>query len=621
MKKENQKLPHFLKFLLHVYPQRTLPNRKQTGAALASVLMVVALGAVLAFTLAGTGMFHLNVSARTDNALQARNNAESAISRGIERVIDKITYGTARDVTETIEIKGDGGGTGYLTFSKDEATRLGIPWSTNNITNPAAVEGSMIEGDGRLVPQNSIHLVGKGTSGGVTKRIEAILHVPPFPFCIASSGKFSSSGKLLVGSVGSMAEIQGTIDPTKLKPGHVLSNSTAIDSLALAGEGKITGDLKTAGDVKIDPACTVEVLGEIKRHAEPVTLNPVDIASYDPASKPGVQSLTGFLENPKLEGYCRVTGDLNVAGNLELNGALLYVEGNLTVTDGVKGQGAIVVTGSTTIQKGAEISSDNLVAMLSGGDVKLSGSSTAASSFQGVVYTGGNFTADNISIMGAFVSNGQTAEVGNFSMSNVTAINNQGLKSVSVAIKTPAPPPAATPVPTPAPTAEPKYVGRVEVPFSTDPKYPIFTIKSNRDGTYSLRYTPNSPTAAGDTSDGNLGNYNTLDAVATAIVQWFDNMEGLGLYQYDACPYWDSCPGDGQSFDTAKSRAYSYLTSHMDVRGHGEPTPTPTSTAGAGGGSITPTESGAAGGEMFNFDLSQFLNIEDRIRIILWREI
>jgi hypothetical protein len=559
--------------------------RRASGATMAVVLMIVMLAAVLAFTLAGTGIFHLNVCTREDNSLQARNFAESSISQGIERVIHKNDYGVARDMT--IEVPHDGVAAGELTFDIDDAKKRDIPYSTNNIANNASVDGW----NGRTVSRNSLHLVGVGHCNGVTKRVEAVIHIPPFPYCVASSGKFSSGGKLLVGSVGSAAEIEHGIDPKKLQPGHMVSNSTSSDAIVLDGEGKITGDLQSAGDITFDPGSSIEVLGEIRRHARPADLLPIKITSYDPKDKAGVKNLPGFLDNPTLDGFCRVQGNFSVAGNLELHGSMLYVDGDLTVIKGVKGKGALVVTGKTTIGKGADITSDNLVALLSQGDVTL-GSPGAAdtSSFQGIVYTEGNFKADNMSLLGAFLTRGPTTSLGNIAFNNVTCISVPDYTSINIESQS---------------TQRTRFRMCEMSTCGTD-KYidaswnPLWQINCRPDGRFDLAQVDpktNAVTVVNtfekiESDQSEVQEQPTRYIADYFEIPWAQNLEKTDMEAYNIC------------------LAHGMLScNHLST--YLQQFKNPVESTGGDSGPLS----------VFALDISQFLNLEDRMRIILWREL
>lgn len=393
-------------------------RRKYHGAALAAVLMVVMLAVIASFSLAGTSMFHLNVTNHEVNSLKARNLADSIVSQGIEKIIGDEQFGMQKDETLTITSgEGESSSSANLTFDTDEAARLKIPYSTNNLKNDAAVLGW---GD-RIVPRNSVHLTGTGQCNGITRRIEAVVYFPPFPYVIASTGKFESSGALIVAGVSSLMDYTPGMPENELLPGSIVSNNPDKDAISLLGEGTITGNVQSSGGVVLNPQGGMEILGEIKCNADPAAIQKIHLADYDPVNKKGLQTMPRYLDSPSLEGFCRREGDLVVAGNLQLKEALLYVNGNLEVGDGMTGRGAVIVTGTTKIGKGADLTSDNLVALLSGSDVSLGGAgSVDSSSFNGIVYTEGNFTAEQVTLLGSFISAGDKSTT--ISMNNVNLI-------------------------------------------------------------------------------------------------------------------------------------------------------------------------------------------------------
>ncbi|MGV8121706.1 MAG: hypothetical protein AB2L14_18245 [Candidatus Xenobiia bacterium LiM19] len=421
---------------------------KKRGAAMAMLLVVIAIAAILAFTLAGGSIFHLTVATKEANGADARNLAESAIAQCISNVMADTSgaYGKSNETIVVIKNQDPSAAAGVITsfladvpaavvtFNKTAANSNSLPFSFNNLDSTNASS----DGWNGKVPGSSMQIIAAGKSCGTTKYLEAILQIPPFPYCIATSGKFISSGDLLVASVGtdsSQSDLTNTIDKTKAPlPGHVLSNNGADDSVTLNGKGKITGDVQTVGDVKMGPSSTVEILGEVRSRYDPIDMPAIEITKYDPKDKTGVKNLATLLDKPTLQGFNRVDGTLNVTGNMALDGALLYVTGSLNVGGGVSGKGALVVLGSTTIGGGVSLASDNLVALLCNGNISITGSgASSSSSFQGLVYGKGNFTARDISVCGYFINSGGTNS--QISLSNVTFVHVPEYSSIAVSTK------------------------------------------------------------------------------------------------------------------------------------------------------------------------------------------
>ncbi|MHC9541653.1 MAG: hypothetical protein AB9903_19280 [Vulcanimicrobiota bacterium] len=418
---------------------------KKRGAAMAMLLVVIAIAAILAFTLAGGSIFHLTVATKEANGADARNLAESAIAQCISNVMADTSgaYGKSNETIVVIKNQDPSAIAGVITsfladvpaavvtFDKTAANSNSLPFSFNNLDSTSASP----DGWNGKVPGSSMQIIAAGKSSGTTKYLEAILQIPPFPYCIATSGKFISSGDLLVASVGTdstQSDLESAVNKTNSPlPGHVLSNNGADDSVTLNGKGKITGDVQTVGDVKMGPSSTVEILGEVRSKYDPIDMPAIEITKYDPKDKAGVKNLATLLNTPTLQGFNRVDGTLNVTGNIDLDGALLYVTGSLNVGGGVSGKGAIVVLGSTTIGGGVSIHSDNLVALLCKGNISITGTgANSSSSFQGLVYGKGNFTARDISVCGYFINSGGTNS--QISLSNVTFVHVPEYSSVAV---------------------------------------------------------------------------------------------------------------------------------------------------------------------------------------------
>lgn len=402
--------------------------------------MVVFIAVILVFSIAGMGVFHLNISTTVENTQRARNLAESAMAQAIEKIIADETFGsTSYTGNKTIDIPVDSSQpqtSGMLTFDTVTASQRGIPHSTNNLDSDVAVNGF----NRRTVPPYSFHIVGTGICRGSKCNVEAIIHVPQFPYSIASSGKFHSQGNLLVASVENFDDIaqglSGTLDPKRLRQGHLVANNSNPDAVKLEGQAKITGNLRTSGEVQMLPGTqsSILILGETLTHADPVSIKAIDISSYDPTGKAGVNSLGRILDNPELAGFCKAASSLTICGNVSMQGGLLYVNGDLNVTGKVNGRGAIVTTGKTTVGKGTDLSTDNQVALLSGDDVTLGGSnSTDYSSFQGLVYNQGNFTADHINLCGNFICAGHDSSVASSgSTSAGTTVSSMALHNAQV---------------------------------------------------------------------------------------------------------------------------------------------------------------------------------------------
>ena len=385
--------------------------KHRRGATLATVLLLTGVVAVLAFALAGASITNLHLSYRSSNSDAARDLAESTISVALDAVLADNDLGRLRLSTDVVELPGlSAGSSGFLSFNESASRARGIPYSTNNLESDAAKPGAA----GRVVPSHSLHLVSRGEHNGSIKTVEAIFHLPKFPFVVATSGKFETTGETLVDSVEGIDELVGprAFDDENLKPGHVASNSSAADAIQFGPLTKITGDAKAAGGVQLQSGATV--LGQIKPNSDSTEIPTYEVSDFDPEAtgKLGIVHLhSGVVNRPNYEGWVRRDGDLHVTNGLHLDNAVLYVEGNLEVSGGVTGTGALLINGDTHISGRSRLTSDNLAAIVSDGDVSLQGMAGSESVFRGLVYTNQSLVAQDITLVGTLLVAGSGGSV------------------------------------------------------------------------------------------------------------------------------------------------------------------------------------------------------------------
>lgn len=405
---------------------------KRHGTTLVVTLMMAAIAVVFAFSLVGSSVFQLNMSYRVTNLQDARNLAESAISQTIRLIQDNRAYGSNNE-SKTVTLQGaPTGSQGMVTFAQGYTVNgTAIPYSTCNVGGGGSIAGY----GGRTVPQGADHLVGVGMCNGVVARVEAIVTMPRFPFVIACTGPFQSTGGLVVGGVKDIADAPTITDPSKLLPASMLSDSPNAKAIQAGSGALVTGNVQAVGGIDIP---TTSVKGKIFPNAQQVPITSVPMA--DPTQGVGnVQSLATSMDSPTLEGFCRSSGPVTVNGDLTMNDALLYVNGVLTVTGAIQGKGALYVNGAARINRGgSSVSADNVNAIIASGDVHIGpdDASGTRSSFFGMVYTGGNFFAQNIDLYGAFIGNapgsGTSAQLGGLDTSGShMATNNVRLVTVN----------------------------------------------------------------------------------------------------------------------------------------------------------------------------------------------
>lgn len=387
-------------------------QKSTVGASLATVMMVVAMMLTLAFTVVAIAFNHLNLSFKNSNNSRAKHLAEATLAKTIDAIVKDQDFGTlGTDEAKTIRVTLDSlpeGSEGVLTFAESVASSEGVAYSTNNRS-----EASVVGAEGKPVPGESFHLIAIGRVKNSTSRVESVVTIPKFPFSVASEGAIKSNGGLVVASVkqGIPYDLNYPIHEDDLEPGHLVSNSdSGDDAVVLSGENRIYGDLQSSSGVTIEE--DTSILGEIRLNAQKENLPQIQALSYDPELEPGLATVNSGAGQLEVEGYNKSYGDLTVDNGIRLNGGVLYVEGNLTVSaGGVSGKGALVSTGDITVFGDGDATSDNQAALIADGDIVLRGSSSEKAKFAGLIYTNKRLEAENLRLAGVFVAAGPNSDV------------------------------------------------------------------------------------------------------------------------------------------------------------------------------------------------------------------
>lgn len=366
------------------------PRSSRRATTLLTTLAFIGLGLVLVLTLASGSLSELQKGQSRSHALRAMRAAESVLALATERMVSLPDFPNA--VNQTLEYQGIDS-TGRLTFDQTQADAWGIPASVNNRLGVKAIPGY----NGMKLPAKAVHFVAVGESGGVKRTIDSVISIPQFPYALASTGPIVSDGGLLIGGLPS--DDPADLDLTDLGPADLLSNADG-EAVKLDGEVEITGDIKTVGHATLGPKVTVH--GKVEAGTDPVELSTVDLAklkpkfSYPLTPGPGHTKITGpvHYNSPNLE----------LSHGLEMDRAILYVNGDLTIHGGLTGQGALLVNGKVEIDGGAVLSGENQLAIVAKDDVVVHGSGDS-SLFQGLIYTEGDLIAENITLLGTFVAN------------------------------------------------------------------------------------------------------------------------------------------------------------------------------------------------------------------------
>ncbi len=255
-----------------------------------------------------------------------------------------------------------------------------------------------------------IHLVAVAECQGTFLRKRVRLSIPPFPFVLASSGSFQTSGSLLLGALKPGLDVRGNWNEDDLSPAQVVANGVSSDALLLRGDALIVGNATTPGSVQQDPSVRFLRGGAAVGGAKAEKLPVVELSRYDPASRAGVQTLpeASYPALKAVEGLSRRSGSVTFARGLRLNG-LLYVDGDVVIeSGGLTGSGALVCTGKVTIRGASDFVADSRCAVVAGGDVSVTGTGFESSYYQGLLYSAGSggISVEGVTLLGAAVASG-----------------------------------------------------------------------------------------------------------------------------------------------------------------------------------------------------------------------
>ncbi|ODT62144.1 hypothetical protein ABS71_16170 [bacterium SCN 62-11] len=385
-------------------------------------MCVIAVALLAVLTVGTTSSVNVQMLLRSENAQTASLLADSAIQQSLAELMKDPTWGST--ASTKIEYDGPVEGSGVrLTFNKTQ----GVPYSTRNDNDnflPAWPDGKLLK-EGK-VPGKRVHLVAVAHCRNVVRTREAVVYVPNFTLSLGATGKVHLTDSF----VGALDSLNGVdleavaADPGQLKPGDLGTNCTEAQAAVLEQGSRVAGNLQAGGGVSVLDNSTVG--GEVRTYNSELELPHFDFNLYDPArdSTFNYQSLPAGIQGEQhLTGIVRCDGpSVTINGDLHVDNTLLYVNGNLKVIGGIKGSGAVIVTGTTTVEGGSGLTSADSVALLSQGDLSLTSTTSAKYQFQGMVYTRGNFHARNFTVVGGFIADGLDSTKGNIDMEGCLAI-------------------------------------------------------------------------------------------------------------------------------------------------------------------------------------------------------
>jgi hypothetical protein len=398
--------------------------------ALASVLMVLAVAVLAALTMACRCLFAWGAGAQMQDGYTCACMAQSIVEEAIAKFFGDTTFGTHNEILHNSY---PGGGVAELTFSKTAPADMADAWSLNNVQNPQ----SLVASQQQVVPGYCIYLVGHATYRNCSRTVQCLLQGANATMAVGSSGAVTSSGGLFVARLPPGMTLAQNPNPSQLLPATLASNSAQNPAIQLGPGTLISGNCQAVGSILLSPG-GVQILGATEPGNTPVGLPSIDVASLDP----GVGGTTIPINSPSipggtLAGMWRAAGNLDVLQDLTMQNAVLYVNGAANFYGNVSGTGAIIVNGNAQLAGGASLTATQEMAVVAAGDLTVLGKGKTVSAFQGLMYTGGNFTAKSIAMTGTFVANspsGSRTEIDDASVALQPSLN-----SVSFVVSPPNP--------------------------------------------------------------------------------------------------------------------------------------------------------------------------------------
>lgn len=373
--------------------------------SLGGTLLGVALLAMLGIALASIGTTHTRLMSHSSMRKTLTNAARSVVEQAIAQAFEG-----SLNATPTLSVE-QNGVKARLTFDPDEAADLGIPRSYDNLLGRTSLSSDTEKGV--IIPAATLRVVGVAEGAGQTREVEAYIYVPPFPYALASAGEIRAPGGLVVGELFAYPPSGTAIDPEKmLAPADIGTSSTSTQSVNLGAGTRITGNIESRGAVVVPEDRAV--WGELRTNLEKVVIPDFDVTEYDPVDDPAdpgdiavtTSSLPTFGAGKiLLTGSYRHQGDLVIPDSVSLKNAFLYVDGNLTLSQGLNGQGVVAATGGITVQGGTSLSASGLdLALVCGGRLTLVGSQPSTDTFHGVLYAGGGIDARRVAVVGTLIA-------------------------------------------------------------------------------------------------------------------------------------------------------------------------------------------------------------------------
>ena len=391
----------------------------------------------------------LTLTSRAENAEKANAQAVAVMEEVKSKILANREFGKNGEVVRIGDTDEDGNWAQVSFAPKSSSNEYP---SANNLG-----EGSQRLGEGDVVlDPGMIQVVAVSKYRNEKVVAYEMVMAPPLPFSLGSSGAVVAGGNSLIGGVDSAGVVADGLDrEEELIDGGVVANGGANSglpaglekALTLSDSVEVVGKAKTAGGSVVAPTVNM-TRGSVEDITETEELPVINPGEYDPVAKgwehvphnpPAVGVPIVVTESAAVYGFHRYNSPTQFNAPLKLNGALIFVEGDVTLSQPLTGTGALVATGKVTIAGGADIKADSLAAVVAGGDLTVTGArdreGNLKSQFTGLLYSGGNLTLNDTRTIGSAIAAGTTSGGSVMSIQNSEFIASPEGQDVSIVIQ------------------------------------------------------------------------------------------------------------------------------------------------------------------------------------------
>ncbi len=387
-----------------------------------TILIIVFVAAILAFTLATASTYQLRVSQTLDSQAHARNLAESVINMAMAKLSDNPNFGKDGESVE-VELDNEGEGRAVLTFNSSQAGSKGVMVSTYNLDSKQTKQA-----EGMEVPAESVRLVGLATVGQARAEVECVYFRPAFPIALSCGGSLIANDLYLGGLVegATFPGSVGALTPSKTRPADLISNGSLVE---IQANCNILGDVSAVGNIQV--AEGAEVRGAVRSGVASTPLPIIDGSEIvNKITQAGITPVHLGPNNPnplEVDCFSVAPGNLTHHGDIDLLGGVLHVQGNLRITGEIRGGGVILVDGDAQLHGGNSLSGAEAVNVICKKDLSLIGVGSR-DRFRGLFYCDGVLEAKNALLLGSVISHGDA------SVTNLDLIHTSSSVSTSFGI-------------------------------------------------------------------------------------------------------------------------------------------------------------------------------------------